>query len=172
MAFTRKSLKEIGVTDELLDKIMALHGTSLSDYQLKSEFDNAVKTEVEKQTGELSKQFEGVDIKALQEQAAQAESLQKALADTKLNYMLENRLIKEGAVNAKAVRALLDSSAITFENDKINGLDEQLTTLKESEPWAFGVTQPVASGYRQGTPSPQLTGVEMEFAKRNPGLKI
>ena len=172
MAFTRKALKDIGVTEEQLDKIMALHGTSLADYQLKSEFKDAVKAEVDKQTGEIKKQFEGVDIKTLQEQAAKAESLEKDLATTKMNYTLENRLIKEGAVNAKAVRALLDSSAITMEDGKINGLDEQITALKESEPWAFGQTSAASSGARQGGNPPQLTGVEAEFMKRNPGIKI
>jgi hypothetical protein len=172
MAFTRKALKDIGVTDEQLDKIMALHGTSLSDYQLKSEFETAVKTEVDKQTGEISKQFEGVDLKTLQSKAAEAEKLQAELEKTKLNYTLENRLIKEGAVNAKAVGALLDPSKITIEDGNVKGIDEQIAALKESDPWAFGQTAPKAGGLRQGGEPPQVTGVEAEFLKRNPGLKI
>jgi hypothetical protein len=172
MAFTRKALKDIGVTEEQLDKIMALHGTSLSDYQLKSEFDTAVQAEVEKQTGEVKKQFEGVDLKTLQDKAAEAEKLQAELEKTKLNYTLENRLIKEGAVNAKAVGALLDSSKIKIEDGKISGLDEQITALKESDPWAFEQPAPKAGGLRQTAIPPQTTGVEAEFLKRNPGLKI
>lgn len=37
--FTRKALQAIGLTDEQLEKVMALHGTTLSDYGLKSEFE-------------------------------------------------------------------------------------------------------------------------------------
>jgi len=172
MAFTRKALTDIGLSTEQLDKVMALHGTSLSDYQLKSEFDAAVQAEVEKQTGEIKKQFEGVDLKTLQGKAAEAEKLQSELEKTKLNYTLENRLIKEGAVNAKAVGALLDSSKIKIEDGKISGLDEQITALKESDPWAFGQPAPAAQGLRQTGAPTTATGVEAEFLKRNPGLKI
>jgi len=159
MAFTRKALKDIGVTDEQLDKIMALHGTSLSDYQLKSEFDTAVQAEVEKQTGEVKKQFEGVDLKTLQEKAAQADNLQSEIGKMKLGYTIESRLAKEKAVNPKAVSALLDMSKIAVdEKGAITGLDEQIASLKESETWAF--EQPAASGaggFRQGTNLPAAT---------------
>ena len=37
--FTRKALTAIGLTDEQLEKVMALHGTTLSDYGLKSDFE-------------------------------------------------------------------------------------------------------------------------------------
>ncbi|MGD9161518.1 MAG: phage scaffolding protein [Desulfobacteraceae bacterium] len=145
MAFTRRALKDIGVTDEQLDKIMALHGTSLADYQLKSEFNDAVKAEVEKQTGEVKKQFDGIDLKTLQDKAAQTEKLQSEISNMKLNHTIENRLMKERAVNPKAVSALLDMSKIaTDEKDEITGLDEQITALKETEKWAF--EQPAAPG--------------------------
>jgi SpoVK/Ycf46/Vps4 family AAA+-type ATPase len=145
MAFTRRALKDIGVTDEQLDKIMALHGTSLADYQLKSEFDDAVKTEVDKQIGEQKKQFEGIDLETLKTQAAQVEKLQSEISNMKLGYTIENRLMKERAVNPKAVSALLDMSKIaTDEKGEITGLDEQITALKETEKWAF--EQPVAPG--------------------------
>jgi len=172
MAFTRKALKEIGLDGEQLEKVFALHGTSLSDYQLKSEFDVAVKTEVDKQTGEIGKKYEGLDIETLKTNAAKAEQLEKDLAAAKLNYTLENRLIKEGVVNAKAVSALLDTSKIKLEDGKVSGIDEQITALKESDPWAFAQATPKAVGFRQVGEPTQLTGVEAEFIKRNPGLKI
>jgi hypothetical protein len=152
MSFSRKSLKEIGVTDDLMDKIMALHGTSLSDYQLKSEFDTAVQAEVSKQTGELQKQFEGVDLKTLQDKAAQAEKLQSEIGNMKLGYTIESRLMKERAVNPKAVSALLDMSKIAVdEKGSITGLDEQITAIKESEAWAFEQAgNPGSGGFRQG----------------------
>lgn len=150
MAFTRKAISSIeGLTSDQIDKIMNLHGTSMADYQLKSEFEGAVQAEVEKKTGEISKQYEGVDLKTLQEKAAQVDTLQSDLAKTKLNYTLENRLIKEGAVNAKAVGALLDASKITIEDGQVKGIDEQITALRESDPWAFGQAAPASGGFRQ-----------------------
>jgi hypothetical protein len=153
MAFTRKALKDIGLTDEQLEKVFALHGTSLSDYQLKSEFDAAVTAEVEKQTGELTKRFEGVDLKTLKEQASQAEKLQSELDKAKLDFMIESRLLREKVVNVKAVAALLDMSKIKNENGELKGLDEQITAMKESDPWGFpAASQPGAQGQRQQAP--------------------
>ena len=37
MAFTRKSLAALGLNKETIDKVMALHGTSLADFVSKSE---------------------------------------------------------------------------------------------------------------------------------------
>jgi hypothetical protein len=171
--FTRKALKDIGVTDDQLDKIMALHGTTLADYQLKSDFAETVKAEVDKQVGDQKKQFEGVDLKTLQEKATQADKLQSEIGNMKLGYTIESRLMKEKAVNPKAVSALLDMSKITTdEKGAITGLDEQIAALKESETWAFEQPTPAAGGLRQTGAPPQTTGVEAEFLKRNPGLKI
>lgn len=157
MAFSRKAVGSIeGITPEQVDKIMALHGTSLSDYELKSEFDARVKDEVEKQVGEVKKQFDGIDIKALQEQAAQVETLQKELSSSKLHYALENRLVKEGAVNSKAVMALLDMSKVALKEDgTLDGVDDQFKSLKETEKWAFA--QPSAGGQRQQVSAPTKT---------------
>jgi len=159
MAFTRKAVGTIeGLTPEQIDKIMALHGTSLSDYKLKSEFDAEVKTEVEKQVGEAKKQFEGIDLKALQEKAAQADTLQTELSGIKLSHALETRLLKEGAVNSKAVMALLDMSKVVTKDDgSIDGLDDQLKSLKETEKWAFATQQPGAGGMRQQVQTPNKT---------------
>lgn len=37
MAFTRKSLKDMGLAEDAIDKVMTLHGTSMSDYIPKSD---------------------------------------------------------------------------------------------------------------------------------------
>lgn len=37
MAFTRRSLGALGLSEEQVDKVMALHGTSMSDFIPKSE---------------------------------------------------------------------------------------------------------------------------------------
>jgi SpoVK/Ycf46/Vps4 family AAA+-type ATPase len=164
MAFTRKALKDIGVTDEQLDKIMALHGTSLADYQLKSEFNDVVKAEVDKQVGDQKKQFEGIDLETLKTQAAQAEKLQSEISSMKLGHTIESRLMKERAVNPKAVSALLDMSKITTdEKGAIVGLDEQITALKETEKWAFEQPPaPGAGGFRQAG-APPATNADQQY---------
>ena len=46
MAFTRKSLAGLGLNEEMIEKVMALHGTSMADFipksKLKAKIDEAV----------------------------------------------------------------------------------------------------------------------------------
>lgn len=110
----------------------------------KAQFDSQLK-ERDKQLEELKKvDAAGLQAKITELQAANTEA-QKAhaaeLAKARKEFAIESRLLKEGAVNTKAVRALLDDSKIAIDGENIIGLDEQLKTLKESEKWAFAATQ-------------------------------
>lgn len=90
---------------------------------------------------------------------------QNALNAAKLGYMLDARLTKEGAVNLKAVKALLDSDKIKLDGDSITGLDDQLNALKTSDPWAFKAPEvpkpqeqpPVPGAGGNPPPTPQKT---------------
>lgn len=42
MAFTRRSLGALGLSEEQVDKVMALHGTSMSDFIPKSELQEKI----------------------------------------------------------------------------------------------------------------------------------
>ena len=64
----------------------------------------------------------------------------------KIDSLLEARLMKEGAVNTKAVRALLDTTKITIDGENLVGIDDQLTGLKESDKWAFEHQQAEPAG--------------------------
>jgi hypothetical protein len=67
------------------------------------------------------------------------------LGKIKLNGAIAEKLRAAGAVNIKAVQALLDSSKISMDGDNLLGIDEQVKTLKESEKWAFGAGQPAGN---------------------------
>ena len=47
MAFTRRYLKELGLEDEAIDKIMAEHGKSIEGMITKTDSEDAVKKAVE-----------------------------------------------------------------------------------------------------------------------------
>ena len=100
------------------------------------------------------KKFDGVDVEA---KARIWQTLKQNITltyqPTKLNYALEARLAKEGAVNSKAVKALLDGSKISLDGDNLIGVDEQLKALKESEKWAFSQPTPDVPG-AGGNPPP------------------
>lgn len=93
-----------------------------------------------KLTAEIEKEYKPLsDFERLQsESKTAAEKHASELSAVKLNGAIENRLLKEGAVNTKAVRALLDGEKIKLSEDgSLTGLDEQLKTLREREKWAF-----------------------------------
>lgn len=116
----------------------------------------AIKTR-DDQIAELKK----VDPAKLQEKitelqtqnTAEKQEHEKQLKQLKLDTAVDARLIKEGAVNPKAVRALLDAAKISLDGENVVGLDEQLKALKESEKWAFTPVKQVKSGLPKGDPA-------------------
>ena len=78
------------------------------------------------------------EISRLQgENKAAAEKYEADLKAAKLDFAIDTSLAKAGAVNTKAVKALLDASKISLDGDNLIGLDDQLKTLRETEKWAF-----------------------------------
>lgn len=118
-----------------------------------------------KQLGERDKQLEELgklkpeelkgEIQRLKgENEAAAKKYAAELANLKLNGAIENRLLKEGAVNTKAVRALLDGEKIKLSEDgSLTGLDEQIKALRENEKWAFAQPEKKVPG-SGGNPAP------------------
>lgn len=107
------------------------------------------------ESGRLKPEELKAEIERLQgENKAAAEKYAAELTAIKLNGAIENRLMKEGAVNIKAVRALLDNEKIKLSEDgSLTGLDEQLKTLRENEKWAFSQPPKEVPG-SGGNPAP------------------
>lgn len=105
--------------------------------------------------GKLKPEELKAEIERLQgENKTAAEKYAAELAAVKLNGAIENRLMKEGAVNIKAVRALLDNEKIRLSEDgSLTGLDEQLKALRENEKWAFAQPAKEVPG-SGGNPAP------------------
>jgi hypothetical protein len=153
----RKFLEDLGLEKDVIDKIMAENGKDIEAEKAK------IKVETEKLTKanetiktlqETVKKFDGVDVEKLKKDLADAETKYNTeLSAAKLNYALEARLAKEGAVNSKAVKALLDISKISLDGDNLIGIDEQLKALKENEKWAFTQPTPDVPG-TGGNPPP------------------
>lgn len=73
MAFTRKALAELGLSEEAIEKVMTLHGTSMSDFMPKSE----LQTEINKALETAKKDTENnlKDIKEYQDVVAERDML-------------------------------------------------------------------------------------------------
>lgn len=84
--------------------------------------------------GEAKPEELQAEIARLKTANEQAEArYQQALLD----HAVESRLMSEGAVDVRAVRALLDMSKVKQDGETLLGLDEQISALKKDKPWAF-----------------------------------
>lgn len=168
----REQLKELGLSDEQIGSVMALHGATVNELssnvaaaeqqvnQYKEQLD-ANQTELDS----LKKAAEGneeltTQLSDLQEKYDQAKAdSESKIAEIKKTSAIELALTQAGARNIKAAKALLDSEKLELTDEGIKGLDEQLNTLKESDGYLFeGETTPPPNSDQkkatfQGNPS-------------------
>lgn len=143
----RDFLKNLGIEDkeiinQILDENSADIGRAkgeLDTYKTKvSELENEVKSK-DKDIENLQKQVG--DTKALQDQITQLETDKTNLSNeltTKVTEIQKSHAI-EGAIrdakgkNIKAIKALLDTDKITYEDGVLGGVAEQLENLAKAE---------------------------------------
>ena len=156
---SREKLLKIGLSNEQMEKIIALHGADIEELKAKSDELINSKTEELKKTNEsLQSQIDerDKDLKTLKKQAGDNEELSnqfkelqskykqdtenliKELQQTKLNSAVNSALGKAKVRNAKAAKALLNLDEVKL-NDKgeVEGLDDQISSLQKSDGYLF-----------------------------------
>ena len=147
----RKFLKELGIEEEHIDKIMEQHGATVNPLKqekdsLQAEVDN-LKTDIT----DRDSQLEELQGKVGDEESLKAtiESLKTAnkekdderkrlLNSQKLDYEVRIALNNANARNERAVKALLDLDTVKINEDgQLTGLKEQLDNLKETDDYLF-----------------------------------
>lgn len=175
----REELKELGLNDEQIEAVMKSHGQTvnstkeeLSSAQTELESYKAQLSDRDSQLEDLRGKAQGNEdlqstIDALKEANNQAKyEHQKELERTKLNYELDQALILNKARNPKAVRALLDTETVKFDEEgKLIGLSEQLDSLKESDSYLF-------AGEESDPTPPAPTHIPGAGHKTNPRKEI
>ena len=143
----RDFLKNLGIEDkELIDKILDENSADigrakgeLETYKSKvGELENEIKTkdtriaDLEKSVGDT--QTLNDEITKLKGEKAQLETdLTTKVTGIQKTHAIENKIRDEKGKNVKAIMALLDHDKITFENNQLGGIEDQLKTLKEAE---------------------------------------
>lgn len=157
------------VKEKVGDKELIINDGS---YVPKAKFDekNEQAKEYKRQLEERDQQLEGLKKKAKDSEELQAtikelqEKNEKTVADyeakvqeLQFNHALDGALTGAKAKNPKAVKALLDTEKIKFEDGKLYGLDEQLKALQESDGYLFGDDPPAKGGddFSKGNPGNQ-----------------
>lgn len=147
----REFLKGLELSDEQINTIMAEHGKDVEASKVKL---SELQTENESLHSQITDRDK--DIKSLKKDAGDNEGLSKQLTDlqdkyktdtetltqqlsqTKLNGALTTALTGAKVRNPKAVEGLLDMDKVKLTDDgKLEGLDDQLSALKESDGYLF-----------------------------------
>lgn len=147
----REDLKALGLSDEQIGSIMALHGQTvnelngkLSSAQQEAQQYQSQLADNQKELETLKKSAKGNDeltsqLADLQAKfnSSKAESETK-LADLKKQSAIDLALTTAGALNSKAAKALLDLDSLTL-NDKgeVEGLTSAVETLQKDNAFLF-----------------------------------
>lgn len=150
----REELKNLNVPEEAIDKIMALNGTDIEKAKSSVGDVDAIKQENESLKSQMKDRDK--DLKDLQKQVKDNEDLSGQFSDlqekykndtesyknqlqqTKLNGALNTALSAAKVRNPKAAEALLDMDKIKLTDDgKLDGLDDQLASIKKSDGYLF-----------------------------------
>lgn len=176
---TKEELKTLGLNDEQIEKVVEDYG---KNYVTKLQFNK--KNDALKQAEESLEAMQS-DMDALKKTNADNAELTKQIDEMKaaqvkrdeeytaqihkieVDGIVERTLMTFKAKNGKAVRALLDLEDVKLKDGTIKGLDDQLTKLKESDPYLFE-SESKPSGVTPGEPhgGQKSTGItQAEFNK-------
>lgn len=160
---TKEELKNLGLTDEQIEKVIEDYG---KNYVTKSQFNEkneeakqlksevtTLKSDFEKLTATNEKNEELVkQIESMQKESNKREKeYEKTLHTQRVNSALDLALVTAKAKNTKAVKALLDlDKAELNEDGTIKGLDEQLKAVAESDPYLFESQAANVKGLKPG----------------------
>jgi predicted nucleic acid-binding Zn-ribbon protein len=145
----KKQLVELGLTEELADQIVVLHGKDIEKHKTALETAQAESSGLKAQLDEANKAiegFKGMDIEGVKKSAdewkSKAEQAQveaaKQISSLKFDHALEGALTGAKAKNAKAVKALLKADDLKLAEDgSIIGLQEQLEKVKSENDYLF-----------------------------------
>lgn len=161
----RDELKALGLTDESIDKVMALHGQGIEELKTQNTELQARATTAEGQLADATKQieaFKGMKIEEIQAAATDWEqkynkSVEEAAATKaalELDHAFEMALVGARAKSVRAAAALFDRSKLKLEGEKLTGFDEQLAEVQKENAYLFTAEQS-----QQGPSSRKLVAV-------------
>lgn len=171
----KEKLIELGLDEETAKKVAKESENELADYVPKAQFDVVVNERdtanatIKERDTQLEK-LKDVDVNDLQTQIAnlQADNKKKdedhakEIKELKVNNAIETALTQHGALNMKAVKALLDVDIDKIkvkEDGTLEGLnlEEQIKTLKGAEDSKFMFKEDKKPKFKGTNPSKNTT---------------
>lgn len=165
---TKEQAKALGLDDAAAEKVAAESAKELKEYVKKSDYDTltAEKAQLEKDVKTRDGQIEQLkkaDPEKLQQTITDLQTqnttnkatYEKQLKEQKVDSAVQLALASSGALNAKAVRALLDvdaEKAEFAEDGSLKGLSDQIQKLQTAEDskmlFKAADTKPVFKGFK------------------------
>lgn len=162
MDWLKELLKKAGIPEDKLDSTITDINKELPKHFIpKDKYNEAAeaKRKLEADLAARDTQLEELkkaagDSEELKQQINELQEANKATkeeweaktAQMRLNFAIEKALTTAKAKNAKAVKALLDMEKVKLDGEQLLGLDDQLTAIKDSDPYLFGEASKVGSG--------------------------
>lgn len=146
---TKEQLLALNLSEEQCATIIEDYGknyVSKAQFNEKNDAYKSAKKEIENLTNDintLSKANEANEalqsqIKELQDAAAKREAdYVENIKNMKIDTAIAKEVLQAGAMNQSILTGLLDRSKITYDNETITGIQEQIKSLKESDPYLF-----------------------------------
>lgn len=147
---TKEQLQALSLTEEQINAIIEDYGknyVSKTQFNEKNDAYKQAKLEIENLTNDINNLSEAnkanealqSQIKELQDAATQREAdYNENIKNMKIDTAITKALSKSGAMNETILTGLLDRTKIAIgEDNTITGIQEQITALKESDPYLF-----------------------------------
>jgi len=162
MDWLKEILKKAGIEEAKVDGVIADINKELPKHFIPKDKYNEVAEAKKKLEADL--QARDTQLEELKKAAGTSEELKAQIeqlqADNKkateeweakmakmqLDFAIERALTAAKARNAKAVKALLDMEKVKLDGEQLLGLDDQLKTLQQSDPYLFGESGKVGGG--------------------------
>lgn len=177
----KEDFLKLGVEEELAGKLAEASAAELKGFIPKSRFDevNGELKGLKETVAERDKQLEELkkssgDNEALKQQIADLQKANKEasaahdaeMKKLKLDNAVDAELLKAGAKNSKAVRALFDESKFKLKDDgDVEGLADALKAVQESDSYLFE-SQKQAKGFQPGaSKDPDFGDGKPDFSK-------
>lgn len=147
---TKEQLQALSLTEEQINAIIEDYGknyVSKAQFNEKNDAYKQAKLEIENLTNDISTLSEAnkanealqSQIKELQDAATKREAdYNENIKNMKIDTAITKALSKSGAMNETILTGLLDRTKIAIgEDNTITGIQEQISALKESDPYLF-----------------------------------
>lgn len=171
-----EQLVEIGLDKDQIKQVMKLNGLAVENAKEGVGELNVKIENLQNQIGSYEKQIEELknsdgaeekinEITQKYEQDIEEikSSYDSQLKENKINSTLKFEALKLNPYDVNDVLANINRDELKIEDDKINGIDEVLNSVKESKPYLFKENEPVGTGGSKGNRPKEKTPEEDPF---------